>query len=139
MPRKGNAGAKSAKVDVNASRLYYCPGDAPWGGYVNLRINEEERADFDAWATEETADFQRSLDLALVDGLKLGVSYDAENSAYVATFTGSGCHGDKARYLLSARGSSFSESVALLVYKHTVLMDGDWSSYSPATGRMNFG
>jgi len=139
MPRKGKSTNAPARVDVNASRLYYCDANAPWGGYVNLRITEEERGDFDEWCVAERDSFQGSLDLALVDGLKLGVSYDAENSAYIATFTGAGCHGDKSRYVLSARGATFSEAVALLVYKHQVLMDGDWSSYSPATGKANFG
>lgn len=138
MPRKGNV-QKPAKVDVNANRRYFSAQSDEWGGYINLRITGEERGDFDEWCIEARDTFQGTLDAALVDGLKLGVSYDAENSAYIATFTGNGCIGTKLRCVLSARGESFNEAVALLVYKHVVLMDEDWSSYSPTTGRMSFG
>lgn len=139
MPRAKRNGSKASKPDVNASRVYYCAPDAPWGGYVNLRLVEEEREDFDNWAAEEAANLGGFLETALIDGLKLTVSYDAENSAYVATFTGAGCHGDKSRFCLTARSSVMTEAINLLCYKHYVLLDGDWGAYAPATGRAVFG
>lgn len=139
MPRKGKSTAANGKADVNASRRYFCPAEAVWGGYVNLRITQEERGDFDLFCNENADDLETALETAIVDGLKLGVTYDAENSAYIATFTGAGCVGDKARFVLVARGQSYQEAVALLVYKHFVLLDGDWSSYRPATGGFGFG
>lgn len=139
MPRGKRQAGSARKSDVNASRLYYCAADASWGGYINLRISEDERSDFDLWQTEEQANLSRFLESATVDGLKLSVTYDAENSAYIATFTGAGCHGDKARYCLSARSSDLNEAINLLLYKHLVLLDGDWGAYAPATGRAQFG
>lgn len=139
MPRGKRKADASPTRDVNASRLYYCASEAPWGGYVNLRVSEDERQDFDDWTVEEAASLGRYLETATVEGLKLSVTYDAENSSYIATFTGAGCHGDKARYCLTARSSDLTEAINLLLYKHLVLLDGDWGAYAPSTGRAVFG
>lgn len=139
MPRKQRDRNTSARVDVNASRRYFCPTDADWGGYINLRVAEEERMDFDGWRVEEAANIAEYWQQALVDGLKFSVTYDAENSAYIATFVGAGCKADKARYSLSARGADLFEATELLLYKHMVLLDGDWSGFNPSKGRVTFG
>ena len=137
MPRKPVT--KPKKVDVNASRKYYCAPDAEWGGYVNLKVNENERSDFDGWQIEEAANISPYLEDQAIEGLKLSVSYDAENSTYIATFTGAGCINDPARYCLTARSDTLAEATNLLLYKHVVLLDGDWSSYMPNTNRAKFG
>lgn len=139
MPRRKRDSGAPTRGDANLNRRYFCPADAVWGGYINLRIDPNERADFDGWQVEEGTNLSRYLAEAVVDGLKLSLTYDAENSSYIATFTGSGCGGDKARYCLSARSGELNEAINLLLYKHLVLLDGNWSSYRPATGRMDFG
>lgn len=135
MPRK----PKDPKVDVNANRKYFCASEAEWGGYINLKVNEDERSDFDGWQVEESANVSDLLAYQIVEGLKLSVGYDADNSSYLATFTGAGCVGTKLRCCLTARSDDLFEAINLLLYKHVVLLDSDWSSYRPATGRSSFG
>lgn len=139
MPRERKQTGKNARADVNANRPYYCASDAAWGGYVNLRVTEDERSDFDGWFIEEEANLSDMLAQAIVDGLKVSVSYDAENSSAIATFTGAGCIGDKARYVLTARNADWWSAIALLLYKHHVLLDADWGRFRPANGTASFG
>lgn len=139
MPRARKQPNDKQKADVNKGRRYFAPPDAEWGGYINVRVDASERADFDGWQVAEQANISRMLEDAAIEGLKLSVSYDAANSAYVASFTGAGCLADDARYVLSARSGDFWEAVALLLYKHHVLLRGDWGAYMPSSQRASFG
>lgn len=139
MPRGKKSPNGKVSLPANDVRKYFRPSDAPWGGYINLRVSAGERADFDGWSQAEGEAIYAYLDDCLTEGLKYGHSYDAENSCYIATLTGGGCLMDPARYVLLARGATWWESLALLMYKHEVLLHGDWSNYRPATGRHTFG
>lgn len=139
MPRGKRNAAKDARADVNANRPYYCAADATWGGFINLRVEPDERADFDGWRVEEAKEMAAMLDRQLVAGLKYSLSYDAENSAYIATFTGAGALGSGDRCSLSARAGDWWEATELLLYKHLVILDGDWGRYRPSNGTVAFG
>lgn len=135
MPRGKSTTRPGKKDDVNAKRKYWCASDAPWLGFVNLKVSENERSDFDGWSQAEGENIWPMLEEQMVEGLKLSVSYDAENGCSVATFTGAGCVGIRERCCFTARAATWDEAVRLLLYKHLILMDGDWSSYLPKTGR----
>ena len=128
MPR---AKQKAKSSDPNAGRKYYLPTDAPWGGFVDLRLEESERGDFDGWYTADVSDWTGVLQETLVDGMALSVKYDADSSCFTASLLGKGVASDDGRYCLVARGATWEEAIALVIYKHAVLMDGDWSNYRP--------
>jgi hypothetical protein len=136
MPRGKSKSDVKAKSDPNAGRRYYAPSDAAWGGYVDLKLDEDRRADFDNWFQETGQSAMAHVFDALVEGLVLGCRWDEANQCYLATFTGAGVSNSNERYVLTARSGDFSEALALLVYKHTVLMAGDWGDFRPRTGQL---
>lgn len=132
MPRGKKDNGKS-KVDPNAGRRYYCEPEAAWGGYVDLSLDDGKRLDFTDWFQSHSPEAMQLLTDALGEGMAFGCKWDAANQCFLATFTGAGVANSNERYVLTARSDQMAEAMALLVYKHSVLMEGDWGGYRPAT------
>jgi len=136
MPRGKKKPDGKSKSDPNAGRRYYAEPDAPWGGYVDLKLDDSRRADFADWFSKTGQEAMGHVLDALIEGLVLGSRWDEANQCYLATFTGCGVSGSTERYVLTARAGDFSEALALLVYKHVILMAGDWGGFRPKTGSL---
>lgn len=106
-----------------------------WGGFLNLRISEEEKTAFERWFAGDGCPMWEMYEQAMIDGLKFSHAWDEDNQCYIASFTGTLIPGQQTRYATSARAGTYVESIALLCYKHFVLADGDWSNYLPKTGK----
>ena len=136
MPRAKSPKNSPAKHDPNAGRKYYLPQDAVFGGYVELRIDEDQKGAFDLWYGEHEYEIAGMAAETLVDGMALSIKYDAANQCFLASYSGAGVTGSNERYVLTARSSSWPEALALLVYKHDELMGGMWDDFLPRTGRL---
>lgn len=113
-----------------------------WGGFLDIRLTEDQKAAFHLWHRERGEDIWTEFAEIVATGLKFGLSYDAAGDFYTATFTGFGEQviGLRDRYCMTARAPQWPTALALLVYKHLVIAEGDWGNYRPTTGRMdNFG
>lgn len=131
MPR----GKKQPEVEPSAPKTArYAPrepGEVEWGGFVNVRMSEEDKAKYHAWVTGEGSDFWVRLEDYLSQGMKYGLSWDGENDCFIATFTGCGVSSSASRYCLTARSDRFEDATALLVFKHAVMANEDWGTYNP--------
>lgn len=136
MPRGKNDKKTDKAHDPNAGRKYYAAPDAIWGGYVDLKLDPERKAEFDDWYLAPTFDRQKLLQGLLVDGLAFSVKFDASSSAFLATFTGAGVEGSNERYCLTARSGDLDEATGLLLYKHQVLLEGWWGGILVKTGKL---
>lgn len=135
MPRpKKNPKNEAAPVEVVQGK-YWLPSDAPWGGFINVKLDEGQKDQFSTWFGQGEGLHFNMLDDALGDGLKVGFSYDRENECYITTLTGAGWEGCTDRYCLTSRAGTFDESVALSMYKHYIVCAGDWGDLRPRTGR----
>jgi len=134
MPRGKSKSNDKSKNNPNAGRKYYAEPDAPWGGYVDLKLDDDRRADFANWFQKTGQEAMAHVYDALIEGLVFSSRWDEANQCYLVTFTGCGVSGSTERYVLTARSGEFSEALALLVYKHVVLMAGDWGDFRPRTG-----
>jgi len=121
---------------VNKGR-YWLPNDATWGGFVNVKLDEAQHEEFDTWYAANSQHVAGYLDDHLGDGIKFGLSYDAENECFVATYMGALLSGSNERYCSTSRAGTVLEVIALCVWKHEVLAQGDYGNWSPKTGRMN--
>lgn len=137
MPRKAKSTPAPKRADPNAGRRYYLPGDAVFGGYVNLKLDDEHKAAFELWYGEHEHDVSQLHTETLVDGMAFSLKWDAENDCFFASYSGAGVTGSNERYVLTARASSWFEALALLVFKHCELMGGSWDEFLPRTGRLN--
>lgn len=109
-----------------------------WGGFINVSLSDDEKTYFRQWVTEAADEILEMWKSILDDGLGFSVKADAENSCYIATFTGfamSKLPNYKAS--LSARGSDPDQALALLVFKHVVLCEYDWHKFW--TAKRTFG
>lgn len=141
MPR--GAKVPKAKTEPIIPHGKYAPseqGEVEWGGYINIRIDEETKLVYGAWLEGDGASFWALLEDAMAEGLKYGVSWDASNECYIATLTGNGMVGFNVRCCLSSRSSRFEDATALLMFKHVVMCEGNWGNFRPSTGKtMNWG
>lgn len=119
---------------------YACAEDAKWAGFLNVRLSDDDTDDFTEWL--KSAQLESGWELlasCLMSGLKMSLSRDEEHSAYICTFTGDllreGC-----RRAITSRAPVWSTAVLLMVYKHCVLLKGDYSStVTPKSNFMQFG
>jgi len=134
MPR---AKAKIKTDEASVKQGKYAPtepGEVEWGGYINVRISEDDKIVYGAWLEGDGASFWSLLEDAMAEGLKYGVSWDAANDCYIATLTGNGMVGFNVRCCLSSRSSRFEDATALLVFKHAVICQGNWGNFRPSKG-----
>lgn len=128
----GEAGT-GAPVNVN---------DMEWGGFINVRLTDEDKTAFAAWLKENEASVMTDFLECVTKGFKFSLSYDPDGDFYLATFTAGGLKmiGLNARACMTARAPDWFEAVALLMFKHVVLAKGNWGSFKPKSLRFdNFG
>ena len=111
--------------------------DPQWGGFLNLRLTEEEVASFKDWSSDPATQIWVIFVDVLNGDLKYSIAWDKENQCYIASLTGRLIPGQETRYATSARAMTWEEATALLLYKHTVLADGNWANFMPRTGTLN--
>lgn len=132
---------KKASPPVRMSNDIDAPDFAPpdpkseWGGFVDIRLTEDQKAQYKHWQENGA---REGMWLLFTDILAIGVrfslSWDLDNDCFTAAFTASiPSMGDR-RYSLTARAGTWETAVYLLVWKHEFLMEGDWTNYRPRTG-----
>lgn len=115
-----------------AKKAKAVPEEIQWGGFLDLRLTSDEKAAFEDWA----ASFDWSIiDDMLADELKLSISFDVGSSTYLASLTSIKHAGANLRCVLTARASTWERSVMLVAYKHFVLLEANWETFTPTNGR----
>lgn len=140
MPRKKKTPLQTQKENREKPPLW-CPNDAEWGGYINIRLDDVQKEQFHVWFSESSQEIGVLLEDILADGAKFSLSYDDENQCFVATIAGALLQDDsRDRFTSTSRAGSVSETMALSLWKHYVLCAADYSQYLPKTNRlMNWG
>lgn len=111
--------------------------DPLWGGFLNLRLSEQEIAMFRDWHATQGANLWVLFEDILSAGLKFSIAWDGENQCYISSFTGLLIPAMPSRFATSARALTWEESIALLLFKHDVLADRNWANFMPKTGTLN--
>jgi hypothetical protein len=125
----------------NVRQPYLLDNEAPWGGFINIRLDDEQTEQFFAWYEENKPNVAPYFDEMLGAGIKASVSYDAAHQCYVMALTGALMGSTpKSRFCSTSRASTLPEVTALSVWKHVVLARGDYGNYRPKGGGfMSFG
>lgn len=129
MPRKKGTGVpSSSKTGTPVSAK-----DADWGGFINVRMTDDDKAKFALWEAENGRSLWTAFAELLGKGMKFSLAYDADGDFYLATFTAAGADliGIDLRCCLTARAPEWERSISLLIYKHEVMAEGDWGKYRP--------
>lgn len=133
MARKKSTNGTAPVAFVQQGR-FWLPSDAPWGGFLNVKLSEEQRQAFYEFCESNRGFYWLALDEFIGAGGKFGVTFDRENQAYVATLTGALVAGSNERYCSTSRAGTLDEVIALAMYKHDVLAGGDYDDFRPRTG-----
>lgn len=132
MPRK--AKNSPATPERKPGRFELDP-KADWGGFINIKVTDEEKDTFETWWGVHRTDIWSSLEDLLGEGMKVALAYDALNECWTCSLTGKGWAASQLRWCMSSRAGTLDESIALALWKHFVLADGDWGDFLPKTGR----
>lgn len=99
-----------------------------WKGFVQMELNEQQKLAVKVLRDKGMEQVWTGV-FALVDELyKLSLSYDTYNDAYICSAT---CKDPKDKNMgltLTARGGSLQGAVASFWYKHTTVLEGDWTA-----------
>lgn len=135
MPRKPKEPTINEAIAAKAAQgIYWLPNDAPWGGFINVNVNDSEKEAFGFWVVENERDVPAMLDDLLAEGMKYGVSYDRENECFIVTLTGGLVEKANLRCCVTSRSGTHGEAVALAIWKHYILCAGNYGDLL-ATGR----
>ena len=119
-------------VSSKRQQQYHLPNDAKWGGFINIKLDDEQKAEFYAWLEANAAHYSATFDDMLGDGLKASISYDAEHECYILSLQGALVgNSPEERFVSTCRAGTLSEVIALTVWKHTDLTGGDYGNYKP--------
>lgn len=111
------AAAKTTKKNVNDKKEFK--------GFVNYVLTVDDKASFKKWEIDDTDVF---LLVAgdVSEGYKMGVSYNAQNSTFVATYMCNSDDNPNAGYMLSSFAPDWFNAVKSLVFKHHVILENLW-------------
>lgn len=127
MPRSRKTSPDLDTPEKNVERgKYWLPQDAGWGGFINVRLNDKQKDDFYAWEAAHAAHIGAYYEDHLGEGIKFSASYDRENECYIVTYTGKLVSLTHDRYSCTSRAGTLSQALALAVYKHEVMAEGDY-------------
>lgn len=106
-------------------------------GYVRCELSKSEKEEYKAWeeATSNVQCYERLIKLA--DSgylLKVGDTGNGFQASLCAATTGKPWDG----YVLVSHAGHAARAVMLLVYKHEVLMQSDWSGFLSEEGEDSF-
>lgn len=135
MPRKKKTDATETSPKVEQG-IYWTDNEAVWGGFINIRLDDEQKSSFHAWFEDNASAVARDVDDILAEGMKVSLAYDRENQCYIASFTGALVGGSNERYVATSRAGTLNECLGLAVWKHHALANGDYGNFKPKTGTM---
>lgn len=99
--------------------------------FVNIALSTADERDFTDWFARERNNFIAMLEDLMANTYKLSLSYDFDNTCFIATVSGTKSSTINAGSSISARSDDFLESICLVLYKHYVMCEGkDWSEHA---------
>jgi len=106
-----------------------------WNGIVSVPFNSPEKEQFMKW--RETADgWETDLQDLIAQDYKLSLSHDNRSGAIMASLS---CYNQKDpnyKYTMISRAPTPLMAVAVTLFKHLVLTEGDWNDSTPPDADM---
>lgn len=102
--------------------------DTPeWKGFVDCNLDKAMKEAAKKWIASNAADQMVKVSELVDDGYKVSFSLDRYHDAYQASMSYQVNGGPNSGYTLSARGPDLAGAVGMLLYKHFIVLEGDWS------------
>jgi len=135
MPRKSKSTISQSKKEEETQGKYWVHPDAEWGGFINVRLQDDAKSEFQHWLEVNNDSIYMVMDDLMGEGMKISLSWDKLNGCAIVTFTGAIDDDHMTRYIMTTRGATWFEALALSVWKHFVYLEADWGNYKPRTSQ----
>jgi len=130
MPSKNMPKQTEFERDVLPHRDFRLDENAPWGGFINVRLDDEQKEQFHAWYDANPNFSAQILSELLPAGIKVTLAYDWENDSWLCSFTGRLVSESAERFVTTTRAGSMPEVIALACWKHVYVQRGFYKRYS---------
>lgn len=128
---KAKSNVEQVGEQTKSRGFYYTDNEAAWGGFINIRLDDEQKQAFYAWLGDAGQAVSQLTDDALGEGVKVGLAFDHPNSCYIVTYTGALVLKSNERYVSTSRAATLPEALGLAAWKHFILCNGDYGNYKP--------
>lgn len=110
-----NGKDKPARKSVELATQY----DAPFRGYVNLQLNDVEKALWEKWSA--SASVWEVLEASVADGVQISIKLDPKGAGYLASATQRRNNSPNAGLVVTARGKDAGIAWSRVLYCLAVL------------------
>jgi len=100
-------------------------------GFVDVKLSDVQRDAFSSWDVHDE-ELYEIVATVVQGGFKLSTTYNSGNDTFTATLTGQNGTGDADGYSMSSFAPDWYNALRLLVFKHTVILEGDWARAAQA-------
>lgn len=100
---------------------------APWLGFLERRLTEDELADADNWTPSE-ADIWDAVERFIIAGIRVQLSYSTRLKLATCTLTDYRPDSSTAGYALSAQDANAALALKLAIFKHEHLLQNNWQA-----------
>ena len=95
--------------------------------FVDVLLSKEQKSDLVKWDVKGEVTFD-AISRLIDDGYKLSVVADKTHDCVLASITERGDLGGIRKRCLPARGPDLFGSLRALIYKHSIILEGDWGA-----------
>jgi hypothetical protein len=93
--------------------------------FINYDLTKADKADVSAHIQQEGW-IEQSIEAVLKGNFRIVISFDTKQECFLAFIFPQGESGAYSGYSISARGSTSTKALAVVLWKHVVLYDGSW-------------
>lgn len=124
-------GSQNGDFPVTKPRSVEEKYDAPFLGYINLPLSEEQRTAFSTWFSGSS--FADSLDAFAADGINFSLKFDPKSHGFMASATQRRVGSPNAGYCVTARARDATTALGRVVFCVVILSHGErWTDVQPA-------
>jgi len=111
-------------------KTYQATEKAPWQGFLESPLHDDQLAECDAWKPKATELFE-FVHAMMESGIEVALTYQANTKSATATLKDQRPESKTRGYALSARDENGLAALKLAVWKHQKVLMGDWSVLLP--------
>jgi len=117
-----------AAIMANDKKNYPKPTKRPtWNGFLDFRLDDDQLAELDEWQPSAVEVFEH-VDGVMLAGFRLTLSYNAQTKLANCTIIDDRLGLPSSGFALSTADLSCGAALKAAVYKHSLVLQGDWSS-----------
>jgi len=97
-------------------------------GFVACDLTKEVKEQGKVWVTDNAPNLGAKVEALVSDGYKVSLSFDRVHDCYQASCTCTDAENGDYGFCLTARAPDVWSSLGMLLFKHYVVLDGEWAS-----------